>query len=85
MYAVYGLDESKEKVERFLGYIPATFFAEFNKPEYWEILILDLGDRNLRVGRLFGRAFFVPATHIKAKREDIFEYMGVDPPPEDRG
>ena len=77
MYAVYGLTEDRSKIEKFLGYTPASFFESFTDPEKWSVKVIDLPDGTSRVGRAFGRAFFVFAGSLKANADDIMSYMGI--------
>lgn len=79
MYAVYGLDEDKEKVEVFIGYVPASFFETFTNPELWGVTFLRLLDGREQVGRLCGRAFFVQAASMRAGKDKLREYMGEEP------
>ena len=76
MYAVYGLDESKRKVQTFLGYVPATFFDVFTDSSLWTVATATDLDGKEKIGRLYGRAFFVHVSHLKARLESIIEYMG---------
>ena len=75
MYAVYSLDENDD-VNKFIGYIPATFFEQFTSPELWGVEFKTLPNNNKKVGRTFGKAFFVSASHLKASPEDVINQMG---------
>ena len=75
MYAVYGLKETSDEIEEFLGYIPATFFDNFSDPTIWSIKIIPI-DGIEKVGRICGRAFFVSVFDLKADIEEVKKYMG---------
>ena len=77
MYAVYGLTEDRTKIEKFLGYTPASFFESFTDPDRWSVEVIVMPDGTSKVGRVFGRAFFVFAGSLKATPDDIMSYMGV--------
>lgn len=76
MYAVYGLDESKVNIEAFIGYVPASFFDVFTDSSLWSVATAIDNDGRERIGRLYGRAFFVHASNLKARTEEIVRYMG---------
>ena len=76
MYAVYGLKETSDEIEEFLGYIPATFFDNFSDPTIWSIGVIPAPDGIERVGRICGRAFFVSVFNLKANIEKVKQFMG---------
>lgn len=80
MYAVYGLNKAKDEIEAFLGYVPATFFEAFTEPSLWSVETIVLANGKEKIGRLYGRAFFVPAVHLRANHVLIAEYMGETSP-----
>ena len=82
MYAVYALNEEKTKVERFLGYIPASYLSDFIDPNKWSVASFRVLTGKPEIGRVYGRAFFVNTRHLVVKDEILFGYMGVDGPPE---
>jgi hypothetical protein len=75
MYAVYGLDETMESVETFIGYVPATFFIPFTEPSLWKVVTIKTPDGKPKIGRLCGRAFFVPALNLRADPQTVIQYM----------
>lgn len=75
MYAVYGLDDSAGSVETFIGYVPATFFAPFTQATLWKVATIKMPDGDDKIGRLCGRAFFVPAPSLRADLTTIILYM----------
>ena len=74
---MYGLTDDHTKIEKFLGYTPASFFESFTDPDNWSVEVIEMPDGTSRVGRAFGRAFFVFAGNLKANPDDIMSYMGV--------
>ena len=76
MYAVYGLTQEKDDIEVFIGYVPASFFSAFTEPDKWEVKSMTLPDGEKKIGRLFGRAFFLHTQNLRASKDMIAEYMG---------
>lgn len=79
MYAVYGLKENKREVEKFIGYVPASFFEAFSNPSLWAVITVNLPNGKRTSGRLCGRAFFASASNMKASRDEICRFMGDEP------
>ena len=76
MYAVYGLDKKKAKAEAFIGYVPSSFFDVFTDSSRWTVATATDLEGKEKIGRLYGRAFFVHVSHLKARLDDIISYMG---------
>ena len=76
MYAVYGLKETSDEIEEFLGYTPATFFDNFSDPTIWSIGVIPGPDGIERVGRICGRAFFVSVFNLKPVIDRVKQFMG---------
>lgn len=79
MYAVYGLKEKEDEVEKFIGYVPASFFESFSQPALWSVVTINLPNGKRTSGRLCGRAFFASAGNMKASKDEICRYMGDEP------
>lgn len=77
MYAVYGLNEKAEKIEEFIGYVPASFFESFTDPTGWKVKMMTLPSGDEALGRLFGRALFVQQSNLRASKAVIAKYMGL--------
>lgn len=79
MWAVYGLSEDGEHAEKFLGYIPASFFKDYADADKWDVKFVDLPDGTKRLGWHRGRALFCNVGDLRADMAEIEWYM--NPPP----
>lgn len=79
MYAVYGLKADVNEVEKFIGYVPASFFEAFSEPSLWSVITINLPNGKRTSGRLCGRAFFANASGMRASKDEICKYMGDEP------
>lgn len=85
MWAVYGLSEDGQAAEKFLGYIPASFFKDYADAEKWDVRFVDLPDGTKRLGWHRGRALFCNVRDLRADMVEIEKYMNMESPPKHTG
>lgn len=81
MWAVYGLSEDGKRAEKFLGYIPASFFKDYADADKWDVKFVDLPDGTKRLGWHRGRALFCDVRDLRADMAEVERYINMDSPP----
>lgn len=81
MYAVYGLAEDRESVERYLGYVYAEYLTRFTDTSGWDVKFLTMPDGTQRLGWRKGRAFFCDGRYLRANPDEVEWYLQDHPGP----